>query len=294
MNVQISTGKDVVCFYHDDADGRCSAAIVRQALGGDVTCIPMEYGDEVPWDLLAKTENVIVVDFSFPLEDMERIASEADLTWIDHHVSALTDLQSMANLPGTRSLDHAACVLTWTTYFPDEPIPKAVLYVGDRDIWKHEFPQTRHFGEGLFHENTVPENDSLWKPLLENDQDFLDELIDRGEILYRARMMRDKRAIEGRGFEVEFEGHRTLMLNAVGTGDLGEQIRKAGYAIGYCYSERVQNGEVTTFVTLYSDTVDVSKIAKKFGGGGHKAAAGFSFQRVQMPFPQGAEFEPTK
>lgn len=286
-----STDSTVVCFYHDDADGRCSAAIIRRALGEDVICIPMDYGDKVPWDLVKQAEGVVVVDFSFPLADMERIASEAVLIWIDHHITAIDSLDSLEDLPGIRSLEHAACVLTWRHYFPQDPVPMAVVYVGDRDIWKHEYPETRSFGEGLYHENTLPENDELWGPLLENDRDFLHELIDRGQILYDARMIRGERALKRRGIEVEFEGHRTLILNNVGTGDLGEMIRKKGYAIGYCYYEAMQNGEITTFVTLYSDTVDVSKIAKKFDGGGHKAAAGFSFRRAQSPFPQGSHFK---
>jgi oligoribonuclease NrnB/cAMP/cGMP phosphodiesterase (DHH superfamily) len=294
MNNPSPTGKNVVCFYHDDADGRCSAAIIRRALGQEVICIPMKYGGQVPWDLVAQAEIVVVVDFSFPLVDMERIAAEAELTWIDHHITALTDLQSLANVPGARALDKAACVLAWNTYFPEDPVPMAVVYVGDRDIWKHEYPETRHFGEGLYHENTSPDNEVLWGPLLENDQDFLMKLIDRGRILYDARMKRGERALKRRGIEVEFEGHHTLILNNVGTGDLGEMIRKKGYAIGYCYYEAMQNGEIMTFVTLYSDTVDVSKIAKKFGGGGHKAAAGFSFRRTQLPFPHGSQIELVK
>jgi hypothetical protein len=223
MDYPNSTGSNVVCFYHDDADGRCSAAIIRRALGQDVICIPMDYGDQVPWDLVKQAEAVVVVDFSFPPSDMERIVSEAKLTWIDHHVTAITDLQSLADVPGRRALDQAACVLTWNTYFPNEPVPMAVV--------------TRHFGEGLFHENTSPENEEIWGPLLENDQDFLDDLIASGEILYNARMTRGRRALERRGIEFEFEGHRTLILNNVGTGDLGEMIRKKGYAIGYCYYE---------------------------------------------------------
>jgi nanoRNase/pAp phosphatase (c-di-AMP/oligoRNAs hydrolase) len=43
----------------------------------------------------------------------------------------------------------------------------------------------------------------------------------------------------------------------------------------------VHDGEKFT-VSLYSTTVDVSKIAKKFGGGGHKGAAGFTCDK--LPF----------
>ncbi|MDO5845105.1 MAG: DHHA1 domain-containing protein, partial [Methanocorpusculum sp.] len=43
----------------------------------------------------------------------------------------------------------------------------------------------------------------------------------------------------------------------------------------------VFDGEQYT-VSLYSTTVDVSEIAKSFGGGGHKGASGF--QCAELPF----------
>lgn len=283
-------GKKSLCFYHDDMDGRCSAAIVRRAMGADVKFVAMGYGDLIPWELVGQVDTVIIVDFSFSLDDMERIDSLAELTWIDHHVTALTDLQSLKDVPGARALDQAACVLTWKFFFPNDAVPTAVLYVGDRDIWKHEYPETKPFGEGLYQEDTDPENDQVWTPLLNDDHNSLNELISRGEVLYKARIKRSERLISSKGFELDFEGHSTLALNARGNGDLGEIIRQQGYEIGYCYSEAAQNGEIVTFVTLYSDSVDVSEIARKYGGGGHKAAAGFSFWRDGSPFPDGSRF----
>ena len=81
------------------------------------------------------------------------------------------------------------------------------------------------------------------------------------------------------GFETEFEGVKCFAVN-----------------LGHCNSEYfkslpddkydalmpfVFNGDMYT-VSLYSKTVDVSEIAKKYGGGGHKGAAGF--QCKQLPF----------
>jgi hypothetical protein len=105
-------------------------------------------------------------------------------------------------------------------------------------------------------------------------------------LLFQARIKSIERRIRKYAFEIEFEGHRTLVVNGQCSGELGEAIRLKGYTIGYCYVEAEQNGELMTFVTLYSDQVDVSKIAKKFGGGGHAGAAGFSFQRRNPPFPE--------
>jgi nanoRNase/pAp phosphatase (c-di-AMP/oligoRNAs hydrolase) len=49
--------------------------------------------------------------------------------------------------------------------------------------------------------------------------------------------------------------------------------------------DQLQNGRLYTNVTLFSREVDVSVIARKYGGGGHAGASGFSFPRDKSPFP---------
>ena len=51
------------------------------------------------------------------------------------------------------------------------------------------------------------------------------------------------------------------------------------------YVDEMQVSGLTTVVTLFSNKIDVSVIAKRFGGGGHAGAAGFSFPRGASPFP---------
>jgi oligoribonuclease NrnB/cAMP/cGMP phosphodiesterase (DHH superfamily) len=281
----------VFCLYHDDADGRCSAAIVRRAFGSSVRLQAIDYGDPVPWEIIEVTEKVVIVDFSLPLDDMRRVLKTSELFWIDHHKTALNGLSEMQDIPGSRSLDEAACVLTWQMFFPGEPVPKAVLYIGDRDTWRHAYDASAPFSEGLYQEDTRPWNDKLWNPLLDDESDLVDELIQRGTVLHQARVRRIKRQIKRYGFEATFEGHHTLAINARGSGEMGALIRRLGYEIGYCYIEAEQNGELKTFVTLYSDRVDVSEIARKFGGGGHAGAAGFSIERTGSPFPPQAAVE---
>jgi oligoribonuclease NrnB/cAMP/cGMP phosphodiesterase (DHH superfamily) len=281
----------VLCLYHDDADGRCSAAIVRRFFGSSVRLQAIDYGDPVPWEIIEASDKVIIVDFSLPLEDMRRAQKTSELVWIDHHKTALEGLSELNDVAGMRSLEDAACVLTWRTFFPDQLVPKAVMYVGDRDIWRFAYDETAAFGEALIQEDTRPGNDKLWKPLLDDETSRVEEMIERGAVLYRARMLWIKHQIDRYGFEVIFEGRHTLAINARGSGEMGAQIRQLGYEIGYCYVEAEQNGELKTFVTLYSDRVDVSEIARKFGGGGHAGAAGFSIERTGSPFPPQAIVE---
>ncbi len=278
-----------VCLYHNDPDGQCSAAIVRRALGDSMEFHALEIGDPLPWQALDSADLVVIVDYSLPLEDMERIRGHAELVWVDHHVTALERLgEAMSDVPGVRSVEEAGCVLTWMTFFPDQPIPKAVVYIGDRDIWRHAYTEARPFGEGFYQLDADPTNAELWEPLLNDDQTLVERIIADGEVLYAARLHQIRQTIDGYGFEVEFEGHHTLAINDRGTGDMGEAIRQAGYAIAYCYVEAIRSGKRQTFVTLYSAAVDVSEIARKYGGGGHRGAAGFAFERAGQPFPEGS------
>ena len=194
----------------------------------------------------------------------------------------------MADVPGERTIQEAGCVLTWRTFFPDVPEPRAVVYIGDRDIWRHAHAETRPFGEGLYQLDLNPARDEVWGPLLDDQSDMVDGLIQDGRILYDARIREIQRALDTYAFEIEFEGHRTLAVNDRGSGEMGEAMRQRGFDIGYCYAESVRSGRRQTFVTLYSSSVDVSIIARKFGGGGHRGAAGFAFVRAGEPFPGGA------
>ena len=282
-----------LCFYHNDADGRSSAAIVRRALGKDTRLHEINYGDPVPWDLAEQADHVIMVDFSMPLLDMQRMAKGRRFTWIDHHISALNELQdASASWEGLRNLSDAACVLTWKYFFPDQPIPRAILLIGDRDTWTNDYPDSAPFGEGLNQQDASPDHDKLWQPLLDDDPQAIQKLISLGSVLHDARLRDIRRSVARFGQEVTFEGHSTLAINRRGDGDLGDHIRKLGYEVAYCYIEGLQNKKLVTFVTLFSDKVDVSEIAKKFGGGGHQGAAGFSFERGCGPFPDGAVWEP--
>lgn len=275
-----------LCLHHNDADGRAAGAIVRRALQPDIELFEMNYGDPIPWQKIEDADQVVIVDFSLPYNDMLTVAEKSKLVWIDHHKSSMGELEDIAgDWAGVRSLDEAACVLTWQYYFPKLALPKAVLLIGDRDIWRWAEEQTGSFSEGLFYQDTDADNDALWAPLLDDDANLLNQLIEQGSILRAAQLVIIERKVKNWGHEVEFEGHRTLMINDRGQGEMGEHIANLGYEIGYCYIDAMQAGKLITKVTLYSKVVDVSIIAKKFGGGGHAGAAGFSIERDKLPFP---------
>jgi oligoribonuclease NrnB/cAMP/cGMP phosphodiesterase (DHH superfamily) len=290
MAAKASFPRDTVCLHHNDADGRASAAVVRRAYNRQVIAIEMNYGDSIQWDRIGPARRVVVVDFSLPLDDMQRLAQGRELIWIDHHISAIRLLGEAARAwQGLQDTREAACVLTWRYLFPNQPVPRALVLISDRDVWRWAESDTGPFDAGLGQENTHPDNDDLWLPLLADDPAMLQGLIESGRILRAAQLYDIDKRLASYGYAVIFEGQRTLAINARGNGDFGAAIRAMNYPLAYCYIDGIQNGRLMTFVTLFSSEVDVSRIAQKFGGGGHPGAAGFSFERAASPFPPGAE-----
>jgi oligoribonuclease NrnB/cAMP/cGMP phosphodiesterase (DHH superfamily) len=284
--------KEVICLHHNDTDGRASAAIVRHSLGEEVWLYEMGYGDSIPLERVLTADHIIILDFSLPKLEMVKLATYHELTWIDHHKSSITELYDIsASWPGIRDTNEAACVLTWKYFFPDIPVPKAVKLIGDRDIWRWSEPETGPFNEGLYQLDTRPFNDNLWGQLFENNLEFINTIIENGSVLREARLRDIRRTILRRGYPVIIDGIKTLAINIRGSGDIGQHVRSMGYEMAYCYVENLHNGKLTTFVSLYSDELDVSKIAERFGGGGHSGAAGFHFVRISSPFPSGVDVD---
>ncbi len=281
-----------VCLHHNDADGRAAGMIVRRALGPQIRLYEINYGDPIPWELIESAQRVVIVDFALPPADMLRIAQACELVWIDHHITAIQDMASIsAAWPGKRDTSEAACVLTWQYFYPDQPVPTGILLIGDKDIWRMAKADTRPFSEGLMQENTHTDNLSLWYRLLDDDTVLVKHLVGKGQLLFQARLNSLHRAARRYGYPVTFEGHHTLVVNRPGEGELIEIAMQMGYDLAYLYVDSFQNGKLVTSVMVGSRQVDVSQIAKKFGGGGHPGAAGFQFERGATPFPPGSVVE---
>lgn len=93
----------------------------------DIVFVPMNYGDELPISIeemckhpewTSKNE-VYILDFSLPRSMMLELRDHANLTWIDHHISAIAEFDEptmpnyIDNIQGVRKVGTAACKLTY-------------------------------------------------------------------------------------------------------------------------------------------------------------------------------------
>jgi nanoRNase/pAp phosphatase (c-di-AMP/oligoRNAs hydrolase) len=248
-------------YYHAaDFDGLCSGAIIK-IYNPEAEMIPVDYGDNI----IVDDDQAIVADFSFPA--MEKIK---DLTWIDHHKTAIE--QYSPSIHGVRSIDSAACELCWG-YFANSLIPKSVKYLGRYDVWDHSDPNTIYFQYGLRAQKNIDPRTNLeyWKELFTDV--YNRELINAGKIIYDYQESLDQRTLRN-ARKMTIYGYSALLVNAVCSPYLFKDIEED---IGISF---VIDKDGDFIYSLRSSTVDVSAIAKEYGGGGHAGAAGFKSKEM--------------
>lgn len=279
-----------VVFHHNDMDGRCGGAIAAYWAGAEiplcrVELVEVDHGRPVPFDKVLTGDTVVIVDFSLKPDQMDKLFERQPekVIWIDHHQSA-SRYDYGRELPGLRCFGEdgpSACELAWQYFFPGEAMPRGVRLIGDLDAWRLEQqPGCFHFHEGMrLHDTAV--SSSVWKKVLEDDEEFIRQTIELGEVGCRFRDAYSRDLMEQHGFETTFEGHRAYACNVLRLGARAFGDRLERYPLCIAYSHDGESFHLTLY-TRQSD-IDVAAICERHGGGGHRQAAGFCAGPV-LPF----------
>lgn len=292
------------CFYHNDADGKCAGFWVwKDAALTNIhqrsEFIEMSYERPFPMDIVLPGEQVYIVDYSISPDEMrELLKITTNITWIDHHKTAIEKYEGFEHdIRGIRYDGIAGCMLTYCYLhhmtgagqgeikpFDISMIDDAPFFtklIADWDVWKFDYgDKTRKFITAFNAYDFAPTNHGDWGRLYLDGETIA--MIDEGEVMIKYRDGWAKGYLERFGFEVEFEG---LKCFAVNLGNCNSEYFKSLPAGKYdALMPFAFNGEMWT-VSMYSTTTDISGICKKYGGGGHAKAAGF--QCVELPFRKG-------
>jgi len=272
------------CFYHKaDYDGQCSAAIVKYRYP-ECELIGIDYKDKFPFDRVAEGETVFMVDFSLsPITDMMFLSLKSNLIWIDHHISAIKEYENFPDekpvIFGTRDTSKAGCELTWEFLYPDIDMPRAVRLLGRYDVWDLESNwDVLPFQYGMKVYNTEPTNMMFWAPLFRNGNDiWIDHTISQGKTILQFINKENTKFCKETAFELEFEGYRCICINRPGStnSQMFDSIYHpvAGHDIMIAFGWQSDIWKFSLYTT--KPEINVSEIAKKYGGGGHAQAAGF-------------------
>jgi oligoribonuclease NrnB/cAMP/cGMP phosphodiesterase (DHH superfamily) len=269
-----------VCYYHAGCpDGFGAAWAVRRAWGEKGRYEPRGHDDELELGEL-RGATVAFVDLAPCNAALRALATVAErIVVLDHHVSSRTrfcadpdlaqELRSRGHLVHFE-LEHSGAILAWRHFHAGEPAPDLLAYVEDQDLWRFKLPRSREVNAALA---AHPRSFEAWDRLVSVP---IEQLAEQGAPILHAQLIEVERAVASA--QPVWIGD--LRLEAVNASSQRAQIghelalRAAfGTPAGAVY--RLAGRRVD--VSLYSiGEFDVSQLAARFGGGGHRNAAGFS------------------
>lgn len=274
----------VKVFHHDDMDGRCGGFIARRAFP-EAKCYEVNYNDPLPLDVIEPDDSVYIIDYTPSTDELfEEIVNRCKkLVWIDHHGKNIAK-HAFYNkcLDGLRcQKDPSGAMLAWQYFFPKKRIPTFVRYVSDYDCWKFDYGMhTKSFEAGLKCLQHGP-HDPIWDKLLEEPEIHLQNVLKSGFVILNYQNQTYHDIILKGAFTCQLDGLKVLACNIPGVGsNLFRGVDTTDFPV---VSTFYTTGE-DIIVGLYSENeeIDCCALAQKYGGGGHKGAAGF--QCKFLPF----------
>ena len=266
-----------LCIYHDDIDGFAAATVIYYKFGNQFEYYPAQYStNPILPDVINR--EVLIVDFSYKrqiLLDMKKLSK--NITVLDHHQTAEKELEGLdfCHFDMTKS----GAVMTWEYLFKDQEIPLLLKYIQDRDLWKWELPHSKEISAAI----QLLENDFvLWIQYLLDDNK-INSLIEKGKVILEYQNNCVQSIVKKSNLpKIQIAGYTVPCINITHliSETLHELAKDQPFAVGYFDDDKQR---------IYSlrsseDGIDVSEIAKKYGGGGHKHAAGFTTPILPITF----------
>lgn len=232
-------------------------------------------------------KNVFMCDFSYKYQYLEKIIGAASSFMIlDHHKSAKLDLESVPDHQKIFRMDKSGCGIVWDFYFEDKPLPKFLAHIQDRDIWEFKLADTENFTTYFYEEKFDFE---LWREYL--DENKVQDAINCGKswISYKDIVI-DNIIRNSRWIVQKIDNNYVIIVysnSSIFKSEIGSRLfSKYPFADFSCVWDYKLGIDKTIYSLRSTDNrYDVSLISKKFGGGGHRNAAGLELSGLVNPLP---------
>ena len=257
---------NVVIYHADCTDGFGSAYSAWKFLGNRAEYYACKHGSKPP-DV--KGKNVVILDFSFDNKTTKKMISEADnLLVIDHHKSAMVELHDISNT--IFDMNKSGATLAWEFFHPGKEAPKFIQYITDRDLWKWELPYSKEFSAAF---DMVPFDFEEFERF--EDDSVFDDAVKRGSYILAYSKTVVKKVCE-KASPRKIDGKDVLVVNSSHwMSEIGARLAPdCDFAVIWYYDHNDKRIKVS--LRAFHDRIDVSEVSKKYKGGGHKKAAGFT------------------
>ena len=254
-----------VIYHADCTDGFGSAYSAWKLLGNRAEYYPCKHGQNPP-DV--KGKNVVILDFSFNNATTKKMIEEANnLLVIDHHKSAMVELHDISN--AIFDMNKSGATLSWEYFHPGKEPPKFIEYITDRDLWKWELPYSKEFSAAF---DMVPFEFEEFEKF--EDDSVFDDAVKRGSYILAYSKTVVKKVCD-KAASRKIDGKEVLVVNSSHwMSEIGARLAPdCDFAVIWYYDHNDRVIKVS--LRAFHEKIDVSEVSKKYGGGGHKKAAGF-------------------
>ena len=258
-----------ILYHNADLDGISAAGLLRRYYP-DAELYGWDYADgELP---NIKGKMLFIVDLSLNANQLTKLYDQNEqIVWIDHHKTSEEVLESISaqRFNAIISTAHAAVWLVYNFLDGGIEVPEAINLLERYDRWdKKKDWFTRVLPFQYYARTKIKTPDDFRYP--ENID--VEDWIDKGKLMLASILQLYEREIQYAS-EIEFHGYSALVLNTQAFNSLAfeQHPKKSEYDLFISYAIRGDKLRVG----LYSEKIDVADLAKKYGGGGHKGAAGF-------------------
>lgn len=313
-----------ILFHSPCPDGMAAALAAYEHFGDKAKYHPMQYGKALP--SIPNGSLIYLVDFSLSHAQLVELANRSDgVIVLDHHKTAQADLEGFANLDDETDdhmynvdggplvkfdMNKSGAVLTWEYFHGSrlayKPLPHMFRLIQDRDLWRWEFgDDTKAFAAWLSLKPMTLKGYKEALDWLESGEGNYEAAINQGKLLLQLDTQYIERFCSG-AMKTNLLGHDIVVVNTSTTvlqsetcARLLEKHPWAKFAGSFCIRNlpvtvdgQTENQETVLWSLRGRGDFDVSEVAKHFGGGGHKSAAGFKMSREELY--NTLTFEPTK
>ena len=251
--------------YHKNCDDGFGAAWVAwKALGNQANYIPVQHGAPPPE--IPDGSIVTIADFAYPRDVLLELNQRMESLWVlDHHKTAAQDLAGLDFT--TFDMQKSGAMLAWSYWFPDKPAPQLVEYIQDKDLWLFGLPNSSEVAAAL---RSYPRDFTLWDTL------SVDNLAKDGIAIRRAINIQVSDHVDFAALR-NLGGYMVPVVNATCyTSEIGNHLNLLypDSPFAACYFDRADGNRQWSLRSR--GEFDVSEVAQRFGGGGHRNAAGYT------------------
>lgn len=296
----------LVIYHANCADGFTAAWAVHKAMpaeffaaayqasppdvtGRDVIMVDFCYKPHLMLELQRKARSILVLDHHKTAdEDLPDNPPTADdqltvLRWTNPTLQTWAHFQTCVQMDKWENIgkaiiyavidqERSGAGIAWDFFHLHEARPALVNHVEDRDLWRFALPGTREFQAAVF---SRPYTFDAWDTLAAMDPEVLRT---EGAALERKHHKDVAELVKVCQRRLTIAGHDVPVasLPHTMTSDAGARMAQ-GEPFAACYWDTAATREFS--LRSNDDGMDVSAIARTYGGGGHARAAGFRVPR---------------